>query len=196
MVSIKLFVEGGGEGSIQKRRFRTSFMSFLEKAGLAGSMPRIVASGSRNDAFDDFKAELSKSNTNPMLLVDSEGPVTATGPWQHLQDRDGWQRPPGATDGQCHLMVQMMESWFLADPDAVSAYYGQGFRAGSLPQNPRIEDVGKDDVLNRLEQATRDTNKGRYNKGKHSFDLLERLAPAKVTNASPYAKRFIDALTG
>ena len=134
-----------------------------------------------------------------MLLVDAEGPVsapaTAAQPWQHLQARDGWERPPRATDGQCHLMVQVMESWFLADREALGAYYGQGFRAGSLPQNPNVEQVAKDDVLNRLEQATRDTNKGRYNKGKHSFDLLERLVPSKVTNASPYAKRFIDALT-
>ena len=93
-------------------------------------------------------------------------------------------------------MVQVMESWFLADREALGAYYRQGFRDSSLPQNPRIEEAGKDDVLNGLEQATRDTSKGRYNKGNHSFDLLARLAPAKVTNASPYAKRFIDALTG
>ena len=134
-----------------------------------------------------------------MLLVDSESPVyvpaTAAQPWQHLRARDGWERPPRATDEQCHLMVQVMESWFLADREALGAYYGQGFRAGSLPQNPLIEDVGKDDVLNGLEQATRDTSKGRYNKGRDSFDLLARLDPAKVTSASPYAKRFIDALT-
>ena len=92
-------------------------------------------------------------------------------------------------------MVQMMESWFLADREALAAYYGQGFRAGALPSNTRIEDVAKDDVIDGLEQATRNTSKGRYSKGRHSFDLLARLAPAKVTNASPYAKRLIDTLT-
>ena len=199
-MSIKLFVEGGGEGNLQKRRFRTSFMLFLEKAGLAGNMPRIVASGSRNDTFDDFKAELSKSNTNAMLLVDSEGPVSAPAtdaqPWRHLQARDGWERPPGATDGQCHLMVQVMESWFLADREALVAYYGQGFQTGALPQNPHIEQVPRQDVEAGLNRAARNTVKGSYNKGRDSFEILGRLAPAKVTNASPYAKRFIDALTG
>ena len=199
MVNAKIYVEGGGEGSITKRNFRTGFIRFLEKAGLRGNMPRVVASGSRNDAFDDFKAELSRNDTNPMLLVDAEGPVTAPAtdaqPWRHLQARDGWQRPPGATDDQCHLMVQFMESWFLADPANLSAYYGEGFQAGSLPQNPRIEEVGKDDVLDGLERATRNTSKGRYNKGRHSFELLAQLDPAKVADASPYARRFIDALT-
>ena len=134
-----------------------------------------------------------------MLLVDAEGPVTAPAtaaqPWQHLQARDGWQRPPGATDDQCHLMVQMMESWFLTDAQAVSDYYGQGFHAGSLPQNPRIEQVARRDVEDGLNRATRNTGKGNYNKGRDSFEVLARLDPAKVTNASPYAKRLIDTLT-
>ena len=200
MVKTKVYVEGGGDKNPQKREFREGFIRFLEKAGLKGNMPSIVACGSRNGAYNKFRYEYtSDDDVTAFLLVDSEGPVsapaTAAQPWQHLQARDGWERPPGATDGQCHLMVQMMESWFLADPDAVSAYYGQGFHMGSLPQNPRVEQVSRRDVEEGLNRATRNTVKGRYNKGKHSFDLLERLAPAKVTNASPYAKRFIDALT-
>ena len=75
--------------------------------------------------------------------MDAERAVGETGPWQHLKERDGWNRPEGATDEQCQFMVQAMESWFLADRTALSAYYGQGFQENPLPSNPQIEQVAK-----------------------------------------------------
>ena len=198
-MSVTLYVEGGGDEEKLKRECRKGFRVFLENAGLKGKMPSIVACGGRDNAYARFKAQFIGNNEKFMLLVDAEAsvpaPATAAQPWQHLQDRDGWQRPPGATDGQCHLMVQTMESWFLADREALSTYYGQGFRGNALPANPHIEQIPKQDVDTGLQSATRDTTKGSYDKGRDSFEILGRLDPAKVTNASPYAKRFIDALT-
>ena len=129
-----------------------------------------------------------------MLLVDSETPVTAQGPWQHLQANDHWDRPGGATDEQCHLMVQVMESWFLANADVLVSFYGQDFQKQVLPADPNIERVPKQDVLNKLAQATRNT-KGGYKKGTHSFEILEKLDPGKVRAASRYADRFMKALS-
>ena len=126
--------------------------------------------------------------------MDAEAPITADGPWQHLKGRDQWERPAGAVYSQCHLMVQMMESWFLADPDTLQKYYGDGFRKNALPQNPNIEEILKQDVYSGLKAATRDTSKKDYDKGQHSFTILEHIDPAKVMSASPYAKRFIDCL--
>ncbi len=87
-----------------------------------------------------------------------------------------------------------MESWFLADADTVESYYGSGFRKQDLPRNPDIEQIPKQDVLNGLDRATRQSPKGRYSKGKHAFELLERIDPAKVRAASDYADQFINAL--
>ena len=199
-MSVKLYVEGGGGGNNQKKskklmsRCRKGFASFIEKAGLKGKMPRIVPCGGRDMALKKFKAALSQSNETALLLVDSEEPVKLTVPWQHLKDRDGWDRPAGATDDQCHLMVQVMESWFLADRGALGAFYGQGFREGSLPQNQNIEQIPKADVIGGLELATKDTSKGRYDKGKHSFEILGNLNPTHVVNASSYAKCLVEAL--
>ena len=160
-------------------------------------MPRIVACGTREDVYDDFKTAHRKSSDNllPMLLVDAEGPVAAAESWRHLEDQAGWKRPANATnDEQCHLMVQAMESWFLADKKALGKFYGQGFQESALPANPQIEDISKEDVRSGLNQATRQTTKGPYNKGSHSFDILAKLDPAKVQEASPHAKRFIETL--
>lgn len=129
-----------------------------------------------------------------MLLVDAEGPVKVDSAWRHLRERDGWQRPTGATNEQCHLMVQVMESWFLADREALARFYGANFRSGAIPQWSSIERVPKPDVEARLKDATRRTTKGDYHKGRHSFEILGKLDPNKVAEASPHAKRFIDSL--
>ena len=191
MVKIKLYVEGGGSSRALKRACRRGFRKFIEKSGLNGTMPEIVASGSRRNAYEDFRTRqrnTAAKNEGPMLLLDAERAVGETGPWQHLKDRDGWDRPDGATDDQCHLMVQAMESWFLADRTALEKYYGQDFQETALPSNPQIEQVSKNDVLGGFRQATRRTTKGRYDKGRHSFEILATIDPAKVTNASPHAK--------
>ena len=202
MVKMKLFVEGGGEkDKILKKQCRRGFREFLEKEpDLRGKMPRIVACGSRKGAYDNFKIAIE--NDEPaLLLVDAEAPVTARNqPWAHLKSRSGdkWECPSGSTNDQCHLMVQIMESWFLADPDALEEYYGQNFNRKALRQNPNIEDIPKKDVLDGLKNATRKTKKGGYSdknrKGKHSFEILERIDPEKVRKASLYAERFISAL--
>ena len=158
-------------------------------------MPRIIACGGRDIAYDKFKIAHVNQDGTSLLLVDSERPVDQAGPWEHLEGApDEWSRPDGATDDQCHLMVQIMESWFLADRDALEEFYGQGYRENALPQNPRIERIAKQDVLDGLDRAARETSKRGYNKGSHSFEILAKLDPEKVRNASPHAKRFIEAL--
>ena len=193
-MSIKIYVEGGGDSKALKAACRRGFAKFVERAGLRGRMPPIVACGGRKKAYDDFATALDTRNGFPMLLVDAEEPVTSASPWDHLRNLDRWRRPNGATNDQCHLMVQIMETWFLADKPALTTFYGQGFLENSLPQNPRVEQIAKTDVLVGLDRATRNTTKGRYDKGSHSFDILVRIDPSAVERAAPRAKRFLDAL--
>lgn len=197
-MSTRLYVEGGGDSKALKSACREGFRKFLEKAGVGGRMPRIVACGGRQNAYERFVTALGAADGTPMLLVDAEGPVAAgadqADPWGHLASRDRWARPSGASDGQCHLMVEVMESWFLADKAALESFYGQGFRASGLPGNPQVEKVPKDEVLSSLARATGDARKGAYDKGSHSFDILARLDPRKVENAAPYARRLLDTL--
>ena len=193
MVRTKLCVEGGGSRTLN-RACRQGFGRFLTRAGVAHGSVEVEACGPRGNAYKAFNADLGQGS-RVVLLVDAEGPVTVPHPWQHLQASDNWARPVGATNEQCHLMVEAMESWFLADVGTLNSFYGQGFRGQDVPQNPNIEDVSKQDVLDSLERATRGTGKGRYNKGKHSFEILARLDPAKVRSASPYTDRLISALS-
>ena len=194
-MSIKLYVEGGGAGKSLKSACREGFKNFIKKTRLSERKFKIVACGDRGKAYDKFKIAHVNQDETSLLLVDAERPVGLDGPWQHLQkDPDRWQRPDDATDDQCHLMVEVMESWFLADRDTLREFYGQRYRENALPQNPRVEQIDKDSVLESLKDATRNTQKGPYHKGSHSFEILAKLDPEKVINASPHAKRFIEAL--
>ena len=196
-MSVKLIVEGGGDRKSRSanRDCRRAFGKFLENAGLTHRRPAIEAAGGRQQAYDAFNTAHARDSRTVVLLVDAEAPVTALDRWTHLQTQDGWTRPAGATNDQCHLMVQVMESWFLADPEALSSFYQQRFRPQALPGNPgQIEQIPKKDVDDGLERATRATAKGRYHKGRHSFEILASLDPAKVTAASPHASRFIQTL--
>ena len=206
MVEIRLYVEGGGNSKVLRTACRQGFSAFLSKAGLVSHMPRIVACGGRRHAYDDFCIAL-KQGRAATLLVDSEDAIAPQHaqdepeewrPWAHLAQRQGdqWSKPAGSTDLQCHLMVQCMESWFLADRATLSAFFGQGYSANALPAtgNP-IESVAKSVVYEALANATKNCKtKDAYGKGEHSFLLLAQIDPAKVTAASKWADRFVTTI--
>ena len=197
-MNIKVYVEGGGNGRELRSKCRKGFSSFFDKANLAGRMPRVIACGGRHTTYNKFADALRSASDQVfvVLLVDSEGPVAeSTGPWRHLQTRDSWDRPDGATDDNAHLMVQCMEAWFLADKDRLAAFFGRGFNRSALPHNSDIEQVAKTDVLDGLKSATRQCRpKGEYGKGRHSCEILAEVDPAKVLATSKHARRLIETL--
>ena len=187
-MSVCVFVEGGGPHAKTQTACRKAFRLFFEKAlgDLQGF--RVEASGSRDEAYRDFCRSLDdNSGTFPILLVDSEDPVPAgRNARAHLQDHDKhWTR--AIPDEQVHLMVQCMEAWFLADIQAVVLYYERQFKESALSGNPNIEAIPKQDVMNKLHNATRATSKGPYHKTRHGFDILERIDPGRVRQRSVHA---------
>jgi Domain of unknown function (DUF4276) len=193
-VSIRIYVEGGFEGST-KANCRRAFSVFFGKVIPQASF-RVIASGDRAAAFRDFTSALRQHRADfVVLLVDSEEPVSAA-PWVHLGQRagDNWSRPDGVEEDQAHLMVQVMEAWFLADPTALAAFYGQGFLRNSLPGQRNIELISKQVVFDALRHASRKTQKGEYHKTRHGFELLEAIDPKLVRQCSIHAERLLSVL--
>lgn len=202
---VKLYVEGGGDSAALRAACRQGFTQFIMGAGVKHK-PRVVACGSRRDAYDSYCTAIANGE-DAVLLVDSEAPVAALHqqgedktwqPWQHLKQRrgDGWEKPKDVQETDCHLMVQCMESWFIADPVTLKAFFGQGFQENQLHATANsVERVPKAQVYSVLANATKNCKtKARYGKGEHSFDLLGKIDPAKVTAASPWANRFVSLL--
>ena len=194
-MNVKVYVEGGGDRRELRAKCRQGFSTFFRKAGLDGRMPTVVACGSRHQAYDKFCSAIAHQPEDfNILLVDSEGPVQPE-PWAHLAERDGWNRPFAARDESAHLMVQTMESWFLADRDCLVRYFGNGFNANALPPPQRaIEDVAKDDLERALRESPRQSRKRRYTKGRDSFALLGQLDAARVLAASPHARLLVKTI--
>lgn len=195
-MKVTIYVEGGGDRKDLKSKCREAFGKFFERAGFKGRMPVIVACGGRTIAHDKFCRAMQEAGANDfaLLLIDSEGAVPDDETiWHFLKRQANFEQPPGATEEHAYLMVQLMESWLLADVEALTRFFGQGFTSGSLPKEKNIEKVPKDTVLSALEAATRNTkSKGQYSKSKHSFDLLATIDPGKVRSASPrHAERLL-----
>lgn len=203
---VVVYAEGGGYSDDLRSEFRQAFAKLFEKTELGTTnRPRIVACGSRNQALSDFCCAI-KQKRNALLLVDSEAPINCAHqqaskdendpwanfkPWAHLLERDNWEQPDCSTEKDCHLMVQCMESWFLADWKAVEDFFGQGFKANvNLAGN--IELIEKDAIFLALKKATENCKtKAAYGKSQHSFKLLALVDPSKVFAASTWAMRFI-----
>ena len=203
---VRLYVEGGGDNITLRKKCRDGFGSFLANAGMKGKMPRVVSCGSRNSAFEKFREAVLKGQ-EAILLVDSErriddacqsGSHRDWSPWTHLKysSGDGWDRPGSVSEADCHLMVECMECWFLADRKTLKKYFGNKFMEGALPSDQKPpESVGKAEALEGLAKATRRCGqKGSYKKGMHSFEILGEIDSAKVLATCPWAARFVDLL--
>lgn len=185
---IRVYVEGGGNNSTSRRRIRAGFSSFLDPLRKLARQKRldwnVIVCGPRSEAFESFKlAVRSHPEAFNVLLVDSEAPVSRS-PWEHLQRQQGWTKPESARESQGHLMVQAVEAWIVADPEALAEFYGQGFLRNALPGTDDVEAIPKDRLLSSLNHATRGTQKGPYHKIDHGAALLERIDPDRVRSRS------------
>jgi hypothetical protein len=155
-------------------------------------MPRLVACGGRNDAYDDFATEHNHAPAGVYvaMLVDSEDPVADLDrTWDHLRLRDHWARPDGADDEQVLLMTTCMETWILADRKAIRTFFGANLQVNALPPLQEIEERTRHAVQEALVHATR-TCKNSYKKGKRSFEILGRVSPEALEERLSHFQRF------
>lgn len=200
-MSVTVYVEGGGRRAELNKQCREGFRKLLIKAGFGGRLPRIVPCGPRERAFRSFSNALRAGGEYPILLVDSEDVLAgadqpganSSGAWAHLARRDGWGRPASAEDDQAQLMVATMETWLIADRQALIAYF-PGLNANALPPDFDLERRSKEDIADALRNATQQSRKGHYHKGNHSFDLLGAVEPAELESRLPHFSRFIETL--
>ncbi|MEM9927651.1 MAG: DUF4276 family protein [Cyanobacteria bacterium P01_D01_bin.50] len=194
---IRIYIEGGGDGKNSKALIRRGFNEFFgDLVQLARSKKigwNITVCGSRNNAFRDFKKALkSYPDAFNLLLVDAEESVNNS-PWEHLNLRDNW-KPPEIDDIHCHLMVQTMEAWMIADIDALKKFYGRGFKENAIPKNSNVETIDKSTLASSLKDATRNTTKKDYQKIQHASKLLKMLDADKVRKASAHCDRLFQIL--
>jgi len=193
-VKVTIYVEGGGDDNATLSVCRKGFATFFGRMLPGRKSVRIVARGSRNQAFKDFRIALESRGPDEavVLLVDSEAPVAdGSDPWKHLADREGdkWAKPTLTSHDDACLMVQCVEAWFLADPDALKKHYRKGIRLEKLaqPVNGNVESIPKSKILTSLKAALHGSNPDGYGK-RDAFKIITYLDPEKVCKASRHAE--------
>ena len=194
MVSeIQIFLEGD---KALLQGLRTFIRPAIDAARQHRIRFQLISCGSIDETIKDFMDGIQhKPDAFNILLVDSDGPDNSS-LISSLKARSTWDNHIGANiqNDQIHFTVQVMESWFLADRDALGRYYGRDFQPNRLPLNKNVEHVLGNDVISGLEHATRPTRKGKYHKTRHAPDLLAQIDAAKVRQAAPNCDRLFASL--
>ncbi|MEA1866947.1 MAG: DUF4276 family protein, partial [Thermodesulfobacteriota bacterium] len=131
-----IYLEGGGDSKELHTRCREGFRKLLEKCGYEGNMPRLVACGGRGAAFADFRSAHGSRAPEDfiVMMIDSEEPLNDTeATWNHLINRDGWEKPPDTVDEQVLFMTTCMETWIVTDRDGLRNHYGSRLQVSALP---------------------------------------------------------------
>jgi len=200
--SIAIYIEGGGDTAQTLTPFRRGMSAFLKPVVDVVRQKRIqwrvIPCGGRKQAYDAFVDALGKEpEVFNILLVDSEVPVEITvPPWDHLKQREGdrWDKPAGADDARCQMMVACMEAWFLADPAGLKKHYGGNFNERALPPANQAETRTKSDISDVLKKATSPTPAREYQKIRDGAKLLEKVNPAEVRKHCKWCERLFQTL--
>jgi hypothetical protein len=136
----------------------------------------------RARTFDSFsKHNMGHPDDLCVLLVDAETVVPQNNHvWDVVARRaeDRWQRPPWATENHLYLMVHFVETWLLADQDALQTFFGRDFNRRPLPTTD-LESRSKDEIETALHKATKDSSKGAYRHGQ-AHEIIGIIKPERV----------------
>jgi hypothetical protein len=181
-VEIRIYFEGD---KVLKPGFEHFFSGLRKAARPYLSSVDLIAAGS--GVKDYAKGCRSNPDALNILLKDSEEPLPSDP--ATLCTKLGIDE---SRSEQVFWMVEQMESWFLADPEALEEYYG--LSPGTIRATQNVEAIPRAEVKQRLKQATKSTTKGEYDKVRHAPHLLKKLDPAKVQKRAPNCRKLFVAI--
>lgn len=196
MSEIRLYVEGGRPGveALMRNGFNVFLADLLTQARQKRMRWQVIVSGSRNRAYQNFCHALQDHpDAVNILLVDAEAPVETFGkPWQHLKKRDDWDNP-GVGDDRCHLMVQTMEAWFVADPERLAHHFRKP--ANAVPDHPNTETVPKSAIEQIMSKVSQGEKNRRYDKIADGAKLLTEVRASVVRLKSAHCARLFQTIS-
>lgn len=204
MREIKVYVEGGGSTRYTKIPFREGFDAFFlylkDLAFEHDCSLTFVPCGGIEETFRNFDLALTNnSDLINMLLVDADGSViNNASPKSHLSSR--WHNS-NATDKQCHLMVQIMESWFFANIDVLYDFYGIDRNNNSpldIYQNiQNIQNLDKSIIRQTMLDISKCSSYGdyeEYGKVKQAVEILKELNLDIVREKASHCDEFCNGV--
>ena len=140
---------------------------------------KLIASGARAERYSLAGKKLQPKATH-FVLKDAEVPIK------------------GAAPKNTFYWIQVMESWFLADPNAIQKALGSCVNTSKVPKWNSIESVPKADVLHKISSLTKPCGTGKHYDHAHpprlASRILRHLDREAVQGKSPECKRFLTTL--
>jgi len=187
VTELRIYFEGDA-------RLRPGFHNFLREIVEAARNKKcsldLIATG--GTPVQDFRDGLkTHKNAWNILLLDSDMAFNGS-----LVDLCLSKSLDPSYEASVFWMVQIMETWFLADIAALRAYYGNSLQEEDLKGNPIVENRPKKDVYYGLKSATKETKRGEYHKTKHAPALLAAIDVSLVRAAAPNCERMFRIMLG
>jgi hypothetical protein len=180
----QIIFEGGHRGNDQHKR---GLKEFLDKFSPDGHKVKVVMGFGRVQAADAFWDRVTKG-ADAFLLIDAEGPLTA----ESISTLIG-PKLAGYSD-RVFFMVQVMESWFIADSNALKGIKNANLSALDdelRRQSGQIEGISKAKASELFTKATTPHLCSTDNGKGLRLSYLANLDPEKLRKASPEADRLI-----
>jgi hypothetical protein len=181
---LQIIFEGGHRGNEQHKR---GLKEFLDKVSPDGHKIKVVLGFGRVQAAGSFLDRVKKG-ANAFLLIDAEGPLTA----QSISTVIGPEL--AAYRDRVFFMVQVMESWFIADSNALVDVRNAKLSMLTDELNRyggNIEGISKPHAQALFAKAT-DPHLCSAENGKGlRLSYLAKIDPEKLRKASPEAARLI-----
>jgi Domain of unknown function (DUF4276) len=206
---IHIYVEGGipkGRSTNKRTRYhdiqmRQGFNDFFFQAVKKQNVPlsntpfKIILCGSNAETMKEFTDSLKNpSSSFNILLVDAEKEVEDEDVIKHLKSLNSGFKVGNFSERQCHLMVQCMEAWFIADHEGLKKCFAKDFKPSrELSKLGNVENLSKDKVFELLQKATN----GKYNsdtKLQFSGVILKGLDGTKVAEKSKFCEKLLQVL--
>ena len=181
---LQIIFEGGHPGN---QHHKQGLKLLLDRCSASGRKIQVVMGFGRNLAARTFLDRLAEG-ADAFLLIDSEGPWSP----QSVSELAGVDLAPH--EDRVFFMVQVMESWFIADSNAL-----KGIKNANLSlldeelrkQNGKIEAISKARVSDLFTKATSPHVCSTDNGKGLRLSYLANLDPEKLRTASPEADRLI-----
>jgi hypothetical protein len=165
-------------------------LSFITKACPSARGRLIIRLGkNKAETVKDFLRAISeKPASSLILLIDSDAPDNGS-LLPNIMETPLWRQhaPKKLSTPAVHWMVQVMESWLVADENALRSYYKKKLKPEALPKRENVEDITPSQVLRALSRASG----GTYDKASHAPKILEQLDPEKVRARAINCDRFL-----
>jgi len=233
---VLLYVEGGHRDDVEldsdfesdNANFRRNLTRFVGRSltcEIEGWSLDVVLGGGRDEAIKRFNDDAEEQVTEEqrrgrainkvrVLLVDSEGAIRKGRKCKaHLNSQAAWQLGNKVAENRVFLMVQCMESWFIADPIGLEAYYRT--KKLTFDKSVLTEEVQKVRAMFRstgIEQIPKRNKKITHNREQvrnipafiisralkerdysksHGFGIIGLIDPAIVRASCPHCEDFL-----